>query len=41
MKTDDNVERVGTFVRTDRYLGIIMIAEEFNMDKEIVRQILT
>jgi hypothetical protein len=41
MKTDDSVEKVRTLVRRDRRLDIIMIAEELNMDKEMVRQILT
>jgi len=40
MKTDDNVEKVRTLVRTDRRLCIIMIAEELNMGKEMVRQLL-
>jgi orotate phosphoribosyltransferase-like protein len=41
MKTDKNVEKVRTFVGTDRRLDIRVIAEELNMDKETVRQILT
>jgi hypothetical protein len=41
MKTDENVDKVRTLVRTDRRLSIRMIAEEFNVDKETVRQILT
>jgi len=36
MKTDENMGRVWTLVRTDRYLGVRMIAEELNMDKGIV-----
>jgi len=35
-KTDENVEKVRTLVRTDR-LGIRMIAEGLNMDKETGR----
>jgi hypothetical protein len=41
MKTDENVEKVRTLVRNDRRLSIRMIAEELNVDKETVRQILT
>jgi hypothetical protein len=41
MKTDENVERVRTLVRTDRRLGMRKTAEELNMDKETVRRILT
>jgi DNA-directed RNA polymerase sigma subunit (sigma70/sigma32) len=41
MKTDENVDKVKTLVRNDRRLSIRMIAEELNVDKEIVRQILT
>jgi DNA-directed RNA polymerase sigma subunit (sigma70/sigma32) len=41
MKTDENVDKVGTLVRNDHCLSIRMIAEEFNVDKETVRQILT
>jgi hypothetical protein len=41
MKTDENVEQVRTHVRTDRCLGIRMIMEEVNVNKEMVRQILT
>jgi orotate phosphoribosyltransferase-like protein len=41
MKTDENVDKVRTLVRNDRRLSIGMIAEEFNVDKETVRQILT
>jgi hypothetical protein len=33
MKTEENVEKVRTFVSTDRRLGIRMIAEELNTDK--------
>jgi DNA-directed RNA polymerase sigma subunit (sigma70/sigma32) len=38
---DDNVEKMRTLVRTDHRLTITMIAEEMNLDKEAVRQILT
>jgi orotate phosphoribosyltransferase-like protein len=41
MKTDENVDKVRTLVRNDRCLSIRMIAEELNVDKETVRQILT
>jgi DNA-directed RNA polymerase sigma subunit (sigma70/sigma32) len=41
MKTDKNVDKVRTLVRNDRRLSIRMIAEELNVDKETVRQILT
>jgi hypothetical protein len=41
MKTDENVDKVRTLVRNDRRLSIRMIAEELNVDKETVRQILT
>jgi hypothetical protein len=41
MKTDENVDKVRTMVRNDRRLSIGMIAEELNVDKETVRQILT
>jgi hypothetical protein len=41
VKTDENVEKVRIRVRENRHLGIRMIAEELNMDKETVRQILT
>jgi orotate phosphoribosyltransferase-like protein len=41
MKTDKNVDKVRTLVRNDRRLSIGMIAEELNVDKETVRQILT
>jgi DNA-directed RNA polymerase sigma subunit (sigma70/sigma32) len=40
MKTDENVVKVRTLVRTDHCLGIRMIAEELNVDKEMMRQIL-
>jgi hypothetical protein len=41
MKTDENVDKVRTLVRNDCHLSIRMIAEELNVDKETVRQILT
>ncbi|GFG30570.1 hypothetical protein Cfor_10488 [Coptotermes formosanus] len=41
MKTDENVERVRTLLRTDRRLGLRKIAEKLHMSKETVRQILT
>jgi len=40
-KTDENLGKVRACVRTDRHLGISMIAEHLNMDKETSRQILT
>jgi histone-lysine N-methyltransferase SETMAR len=41
MKTDENVGKVRTLVRNDRRLSIRIVAEELNVDKETVRQILT
>jgi hypothetical protein len=41
MKTDKNVDKVRTMVRNDHRISIRMIAEELNVDKETVRQILT
>jgi hypothetical protein len=41
MKTDDNMKNVRTLVRTDHHSGIRMIVEELNMNKEMVRQIVT
>jgi hypothetical protein len=41
MKTDENVEQARTLVRTDCHLGIKIIAEESNMDKEMVRNFKT
>jgi orotate phosphoribosyltransferase-like protein len=41
MKTDENVEKIRTLIRTDHCLVIRMIAEELKMDRETVRQILT
>jgi hypothetical protein len=34
MKTDENVEKVRTLVRTDHHSGIRMMVKEFNMDNE-------
>jgi hypothetical protein len=34
-------EKVRILIRTDSHLGIRMVAEELNMDKEMVRKILT
>jgi len=38
-RTDSNVDRVRTLVRSDRRLGVRVIAEELNMNRETVRQI--
>jgi len=38
-RTDANVDRVRTLVRSGRRLGVRVIAEEMNMDRETVRQI--
>ena len=38
-RTDANVDRVRTLVQTDRRLGVRIIAEELNMNKKTVRQI--
>jgi hypothetical protein len=40
-RTDANVDRVRTFVRSDRRLGVRLIVEELNMGRETVRQFLT
>jgi hypothetical protein len=40
MKTDENVDKVRTMVRNNHRLSIRMIAEELNVDKGTVRQIL-
>jgi len=37
--TDANVDRVRTFVRSDRRVGVRVIAEELNMNRETVLQI--
>ncbi|GFX18014.1 ADAMTS-like protein 3 [Trichonephila clavipes] len=39
-KTDENVEKVASLIRSDRRLSIRAIAETVNSDKECVRQIL-
>jgi transposase len=36
-KTDANVDRVRTLVRSDRRSCVRLIAEEFNMNRETVR----
>jgi DNA-directed RNA polymerase sigma subunit (sigma70/sigma32) len=38
-RTDANVNRVRTLVRSDRRLGLRVIAEELNKNRETVRQI--
>jgi len=38
-RTDANVDRVRTLVRSDRRLGVRVIAEELNMNRETERQI--
>ena len=38
-RTDANVDRVRTLVCSDRRLGVRVIAEELNMKRETVRQI--
>jgi len=40
-KTDDNVERVRSLVRTDRRLTLRMISSELNLNLFTVRQIIT
>jgi hypothetical protein len=40
-RTDANVDRVRTLVRSDQRLGVRLIAEELNMNRETVRQFLT
>jgi hypothetical protein len=37
-RTDANVDRVRTLVRSDRRVGVRVIAEALNMNREIVRQ---
>jgi hypothetical protein len=39
--TDANVDRVRNLVRSDRRLGVSLIAEKLNMNRETVRQIIT
>jgi AraC-like DNA-binding protein len=38
-RTDADVDRVRTLVRSDRRLGVTVIAEELNMNRETVRRI--
>jgi hypothetical protein len=38
-RTDANVDRVRTLVRSDRRVGVRVIAEELNMNSETARQI--
>ena len=38
--TDDNIEKVRDVTRKDRRLGVRAVAEEINLDRESVRQIL-
>ncbi|XP_040206118.1 protein GVQW3-like [Rana temporaria] len=40
-RTDTNVDRVRILVRSDRRLSVRMMAEELNMNRETVQQILT
>jgi hypothetical protein len=40
-RTDADVDRVRTLLRSDRRLGVRLIAEELNMNREIVRQFRT
>jgi hypothetical protein len=40
-RTDASVDRVRTLVRSDQRLGVRLIAEELNMNRQTVRQILT
>ena len=37
--TGENVDRVQTLVRSDRILGVRVIAEELNMNRETVRRL--
>ncbi|GFW01038.1 protein GVQW3 [Trichonephila clavipes] len=39
-KTDENVKKIASFIRSDRRLSIRAIAETINIDKECVLQIL-
>jgi hypothetical protein len=41
VKTDENVEKARSVMRTDRHLGIRMTEEEVNFGKETMRQILS
>jgi plasmid maintenance system antidote protein VapI len=38
-RTDANVDRVRTLVRSDRRVGVRVIAEKLNMNRKTVRQI--
>jgi len=38
--TDDNIEKVRDVIRKDRSLGVQAVAEEVNLDREVVRRIL-
>jgi hypothetical protein len=38
-RTDENMDRVRTLVRSDRRVGVRVIAEELNMTRETERQI--
>jgi hypothetical protein len=40
-RTDANVNRLWTFVRSDRRLGVRLIAEKISINRETVRQIIT
>jgi AraC-like DNA-binding protein len=40
-RIDANVDKVRTLVRSDRRLGVKLIAEECNMSRETMRQIIT
>jgi histone-lysine N-methyltransferase SETMAR len=40
-RTDSNVDRVRTLLRSDRRLGVRLTAEELNMNRETVQQIIT
>ena len=40
VKTDVNIEKVRELVRTDRHLTIRMMADQLEIDKELVRSIL-
>jgi hypothetical protein len=40
-RTDANVDRVRTLVHSDQRLGTRLIAEELNMNKETLQQIIT
>jgi hypothetical protein len=40
-RTDANMDKVQTLVRSDQRLGVRLISEELNMNRETVRQIIT